>query len=37
MKDLYIEEMPHFLAAIDAHREEDLRFCLPADMKEKLQ
>jgi hypothetical protein len=37
MKDLYIQEMPHFLAAIDAHREEDRRFCLPADMKEKLQ
>lgn len=37
MKDLYIQEMPHFLASIDAHREEDRRFCLPADMKKRIQ
>lgn len=37
MKDIYTQEMPHFLAAIDAHREEDVRFGLPEDMKAKIQ
>lgn len=35
MRLVYGEEMPHFLAAIDAHSE-DPRFCLPQDMLEDV-
>lgn len=37
MKEVYAKELPHFLEAIDPHRDDDKRFALPTTMVDELR